>query len=155
VIFWFAFYAIIEVGMNLFFDESAPLWKTISISLITSLCTCYVLYRKNKNLRLNDLLTYQNKEIFLLKEIDDEFNVRLAQRLVENGYLLMNSSPNEIKFKSKSSFSSFGEIYKIVFLNEKIIINSRPKLPTNFINEDAKVAERINELEFIIHQNYL
>jgi hypothetical protein len=156
LVFWFAFYALIEIIMNFWFNENTPVWKTGLISLITALCTCYVLFKKNKNLTVRDLMTYQKKEIPIVKKMDDQFISRLSESLKDHKYVLMsNIAPNEIRFKNQSTFKSFGEIYRIIISEDRIIINSRPKLFTNFINEDAAVAEKIEGIENIINQNYL
>lgn len=155
LLFWFVFYGLVEIIMNSLFNENIPFWKTISISLITAIYPSYVIFKKNKNLVLKDLLTYQEREVLILKDIDVEFNSRLSQRLKENGYLLLDiSQKNEIKFKSKTTLKNFGEIYKILVLIDKIRITSKPKLFTNFVCEDAIVTEKMNEIENIVNKNY-
>lgn len=155
LLFWFAIYATIEIIMNLIYNENVPAWKTFSISLITAICTCYVLFKKNKDLTLKDLMTYQERDVVIFKDIDKEFQSRLSQRLKEKGFVMLSDShQDEVKFKTKTSFKTFGEIYKILIFEDKITISSKPKLFTNFITENASVVEKINEIENIINQSY-
>ena len=147
---WFALFFLTEFLIDSIFSDETPFWKLLAVSLISSIAIVYPFLKRGKKFKLSEVKKKQKRVLENFNELDNpNFLQGLAQLLKDDNFKIKKIGKNEISFRSKMSFKTFGERYVLRVNKASVEIESFPAvfmLPF----DNGAVFEEMNKIEALI-----
>lgn len=127
-----------------------PLWKILSVSLLTALMTVVPLQRRG--LSHGDIFKYFNRSYFYPEKAIHSLYTKLIEKFPSPGFKLsLNESKKEIRLSRSASWQSFGEVISIKYESSQLRVRVRPKYYLDLFDQ-GQAFETLNRIEEIIQK---
>jgi len=127
--------------MNVVFEDHTPIWKLISISIISGLGLIYPYFKNSKEFDLQKVSRFQKRKIEH-NEIDLDF---LKDILASKNIFQKKISVNNYIFSNKANWKDLGKIYKLKKLDNGVSFKVYPKFCLGII-DGGETYKEVNSI---------